>query len=350
MGAGDGTGCTRTGSCFAGSPMTCWTSCGGVGIAMSNRLPIIPYAVERRAGGELLEVLPEHAKLGRPYFCPDCGTPAFFKPWNKATNPDGRVRHFAHKGQADAVASGCCFRHGGGETEVHKQACHAVKAALLRWVAGSTLLVALPCVRHGEHVLELPLPRPEPGSFTVLLNTRLADRNRRPDVRVAARDGTAMLCVEVFVSNKIREDRAEALRGVPCIEIPAGDVRVASEDPAANDAWHIRWHNLNAGLPACAIPGATVNTVTEPGQWAHGALPVSDRGETTPGASDAPAPPSTALPAAISGPTCADYDSIALFEADFETPHRVRSVLALCQETWRTSRQRRERTPSFALG
>ena len=288
---------------------------------MSDRGVLLPYALFLDAGRSPVRVWPEHAKQRQHYVCPDCGDRVFFKRGNAGYVAGGRIPHFAHAEREAEIGAACCFHNKGGETEEHRRACYAAETSLSRWMTGADLMINVSCAEHGSHAIPLPLDRPDPSSVELIINRKLLDRNRRPDVRlVRTADQMPLLCVEVFVTNVIDERRAAALDGVLWIEIPAAD--------AATATWNIRRHGIPQAFPAC-IRGHLAESIVRPFAKLATIHPPVQAKVLAPTAI-LPAPLSVGQPS-MQAPnlSCSAFKSIALIEDDFRSPESIRAALRL---------------------
>lgn len=288
---------------------------------MSNRRILLPYVLRQDADRSRVRVWPEHGKQGRRYVCPDCGGRVFFKHGNAGHVAGGRIPHFAHAERDAEKGEDRCFHKGGGETEEHRRACYAAETTLGRWMSGAELMINVSCAEHSSHAIPLPIERPDPRNVELVVNRKLPDRNRRPDVRIVrTADRMPLLCVEVFVTNVIDESRAASLDGVSWIEIPAAD--------AATATWNIRRHGISHALPACTRLNRAEDIVR----------PISPLATIHSSAQVKVLPPNAILPAASSvgqpimqapNLSCSAFKSIALMDDDFRSPESIRAVLRL---------------------
>ncbi len=79
-------------------------------------LPVLPIAAKRF----------KRSSVAHGYQCPECMAPV-----QRFAEMGGKqMPHFRHVA-SNAHTTACCFAGGGGESEIHRRACHSVKARLL---------------------------------------------------------------------------------------------------------------------------------------------------------------------------------------------------------------------------
>ena len=213
----------------------------------------LSYAVDRH-GISLLPIAALRLKsssLQHGYQCPECKAPV----QRYAEIGGKQTPHFRHA-SAGAAFAGCCFGLGGGESAVHRRACHDVKAALMCALGcdevDQGLHIEVTCAIHGQTRL-IPW---RPSSREIRIDQVLPKSTRstdtpvfyRPDVVVFDNEGRVDLIVEIRHSHEISQAKIDyfAQCGFDWIEVLASDIDATTRTLRA------RRHAF--AMPCCANP------------------------------------------------------------------------------------------------
>lgn len=210
----------------------------------------LPYAVDRN-GEPILPIAAERLKrssLQYGYMCPECEAPV----QRYAEIGGNQAPHFRHLSNSE-LTPGCCFGQGGGESAVHRQACHDVKAKLLAAYAADDdpgVQIEATCPIHGQSRTVLW----NPSSRDIRIDKALpksailgeTDPLYRPDIVVYRNDGRVDLIIEIRHRHEILPEKVDyyARRGFEWIEVMAKDINTMSRRLVA------RQHSF--AMPCCA--------------------------------------------------------------------------------------------------
>lgn len=200
-------------------------------------VPVLPIAAKRF----------KRSSVAHGYQCPECTAPV-----QRFAEIGGKqMPHFRHVA-SNAHTTACCFAGGGGESEIHRRACHSIKARLLEVLlaeADASLEIKAVCEIHG-------LTRSvswRPASADIRIDRTLGVMHRgdaaetpyRPDIAVYREDGGVDLVIEIRHAHEMPCRKVDAYDrlGIDWIEILASDIGTAGAPLVA------RRHSF--GMPCC---------------------------------------------------------------------------------------------------